>query len=494
MKKNYKHGRHLMLKRMFSIAFLSLMAFHSFSQGIPDLLWEKVYPGNGTDITRQLISTNDGGYAIISESDSYGPGIISAYLIKCDSLGNSEWSKCYGGSTFDFPRGIIQTTDNGFLIATYSNSFTTDMIIRLIKVNEIGDTLWTSILPNSNGCNLTLAGCLTQTFDGGYMVAAYGWRPPNNNQIVIFKTDNEGNYEWFKEYGGSTNDDYGACIKPTLDGNYILAGYTYSFGSGLCDGYLIKIDPNGDTLWTSVVGGSSYDSFHFVQPTSDGGYIAVGSTQSYGNKEQGFTVKVDSKGKVEWISAQGGNQNEGFEGVVETLNHEYLITGNTSSYGNGQHDFIIVLMDDQGNMLDMKTYGTNGDDFGSTIEIMTDNRYIAGGSKTKNNSLDSWALCFKADSIVGIDLPRSSQTVISLEISPNPFYNQANIDIFVHSSGMISLNLFDMNGVKVDEIFDGYISAGAHSFQYKNASLSRGIYFCQLKIENQIVIKKVILL
>ncbi len=59
---------------------------------------------------------------------------------------------------------------------------------------------------------------------------------------------------------------------------------------------------------------------------------------------------------------------------------------------------------------------------------------------------------------------------------------------------MISLNLFDMNGVKVDEIFDGYISAGAHSFQYKNASLSRGIYFCQLKIENQIVIKKVILL
>lgn len=484
MKKNYTLRLSLPIAvKTFFLAMLIVSGSTASGQTLPELDWSINYPGIYTDLTRQLISTRDGGFVMVGESESFGPGILSTLLRKCDSTGNEEWSKTYGGSMFDLPNAVIETSDNGYLIATYTTSFPPEGTnIRLIKTDAIGDTIWTRVIPESNGCVIAFAGCVVETNDNGYLVAGSGSKAPNFNQIMLFKVDQSGAPEWHREIGGSS-DDYGGCLQTTEDGNFILAGHTYSFGSGLCDGYLIKFDQNGEVLWSNAIGGTNYDSFRFVRQTSDGGYIAVGSTQSYGKAEQGFVVKTDSSGQTEWTAAHGGIGNEGFEGVIETSAQDYIITGSTNSYGSGLHDFFIVRTDQNGELTDMKTHGGEDEDFGSTIELIPGKGYIAGGSYSGDQYMDFWALCFKSDSLATKvnQLPMTASSPIIFEaITPNPFFGKTSISFCIRENSYTSLSVYNMNGILLDEISFGYLQSGKHTFEYSNDQLKPGTYLCRI--------------
>ena len=103
---------------------------------------------------------------------------------------------------------------------------------------------------------------------------------------------------WFKTYGTSEGvRGFSKSVKQTADGGYVIAGSTYSYGAGQSDGYLIKTDGAGNTLWTNTFGGSGQDYFHSVQQTRDGGYIMTGSTESYGDGSSAvYLVKTDANG------------------------------------------------------------------------------------------------------------------------------------------------------------------------------------------------------
>ncbi|MCK9204863.1 MAG: T9SS type A sorting domain-containing protein [Bacteroidales bacterium] len=489
-----KHYSFLQISLISVITILCLIpGLHGYSQLPPEMVWNKTFPGSFGEVARQVKPTNDGGYIMTGQSESFGPGIWSVYVVKSDSTGTLEWNKTYGGANFDFPLAISQTSDNGYIIGTYTTSFPpSGTNLRLIKLDENGDTLWTSVLSNSNGCTLQLAGCVIQTPDGGYMIAGYGWMPPNCNQIHLFKTGPDGIVEWDKNYGGPS-DDYGATIQPTNDGNYLLAGYTFSYGSGQDDGYLIKINPEGDTLWTSVIGGGNYDSYRFARPTSDGGYIAVGSTQSYGKGEQGYVVKTGPTGVLQWTTAIGGNSNEAFEGVCENENHEYILTGTTNSYGNGMHDFMIVRLDSAGNNLGMATYGGSGEDFGSTIEIIPGHGYIAAGTFTGSSYLDFWLLKFEADSVyTSVDEKPagfSLQNGLSYAF-PNPFRSETTIGYHVDRNGKVKLSIQDLMGKEVAVLVNEEQTKGYHQVLFNAGSLPSGIYIYRMETETATMSRK----
>ncbi|MFZ8825541.1 MAG: hypothetical protein ACO2OT_01700, partial [Candidatus Caldipriscus sp.] len=99
--------------------------------------------------------------------------------------------------------------------------------------------------------------------------------------IILIKTDANGNIQWAKTYGG-TSHDWASSVQQTSDGGYIVAGYTGSFGAGWEDIFLIKTDANGNIQWAKTYGGTSIDGAYFVQQTSDGGYIMAGYTGSFG--------------------------------------------------------------------------------------------------------------------------------------------------------------------------------------------------------------------
>ena len=126
----------------------------------------------------------------------------------------------------------------------------------------------------------------------------------------LIKTDLNGNIVWSKNYGGFDNDWF-SSIQLTHDGGYIACGTTFTFGSGIGDVYLLKLDPAGNIQWTKTFGGSGWERGNFVQQTFDNGFIITGYSTSFtAASGRIYLLKTDSLGNVSWSKIFGGVMGE----------------------------------------------------------------------------------------------------------------------------------------------------------------------------------------
>ena len=179
------------------------------------------------------------------------------FVLLLVSLAHAQqtWTRTYGGTSDDEGYSVQQTTDGGYIVAGYTDSF------------GAGTTMSTSSRPMppgipsgpgpTAGTGSDYGYSVQQTSDGGYIVAgctsSFG---AGSGDVYLIKTNASGDTLWTRTYGG-TGDDEGYSVQQTSDGGYIIAGYTDSFGAGDGDVYLIKTNASGDTLWTRTYGGTS---------------------------------------------------------------------------------------------------------------------------------------------------------------------------------------------------------------------------------------------
>ncbi|RKX69016.1 hypothetical protein DRP53_09420 [candidate division WOR-3 bacterium] len=309
-----------------------------------DTLWTKIFGGPAWDFGHSVQQTADGGYIIAGQTYSYGSGSGDVYLIKTDANGDTLWIKTIGGIEDDGGYSVQQTADGGYIIAGYNSSvsgFLPD--VYLVKTDANGDTLWTKIF-GGNGWDKALS--VRQTTDGGYIIAgetdSYG---AGGFDVYLIKTDADGNTQWTKTIGGR-DEDWAYSVQQTTDGGYIIAGRTYSFALGNPDSgdvYLIKTDANGDTLWTKTFGGLGDDVGYSVQQTTDGGYIIAGYTDSYGaGGYDVYLIKIDANGDTLWTKTFGGLGDDGGRAVQQTTDGGYIIAGWTESFGAGSYDIYLI--------------------------------------------------------------------------------------------------------------------------------------------------------
>jgi len=258
-----------------------------------DTLWTKNYGGPGYDYSYSVRQSSDGGYIVTGETWSFGDS-SQVYLIKTNASGDTLWSKTYGGSGHEYGYTALQTPDGGYIVSGRTTSFGNEGQFYLIKINASGDTLWTRAY---GGAGDEWGTALQQTSDGGYVVSGSTNLYPGNHfyQVYMLKTNANGDSLWSKDYGGAEHEEC-LSVQQTLDGGYILAGETSSYGNGQ-QAYLIKTDASGDTLWTRIYGGAGNDVASSVQQTMDGGYIVAGQTYSFGNSGQVYLIKTDSLGR-----------------------------------------------------------------------------------------------------------------------------------------------------------------------------------------------------
>ncbi|MCD4701636.1 MAG: hypothetical protein K8S24_07245, partial [Candidatus Aegiribacteria sp.] len=289
----------------------------------PDIAWAKTFGGTEYDLAYSVQQTTDGGYIVAGYTESYGAGDYDVYLVKTDSSGDTLWTKTFGGYDYDPGFSVQQTTDGGYIVAGSTNSFGAgNSDVYLIKTNSSGDSIWTNTF---GGTGYDRGYSVRQTTDGGYIVtgstSSYG---AGGADVYLIRTDSDGDTLWTKTFGGY-EWEYGFSVQQTSDEGYIVTGFTDSYSPGWDDVYLIKTDSSGNTLWTKTFGGTNHDVGYSVQQTTDGGYIISGSTESYGaGGEDVYLIKTDSSGNTIWTQIFGGTQYDCGCSVQQTTDGGYI--------------------------------------------------------------------------------------------------------------------------------------------------------------------------
>jgi len=256
-----------------------------------DTGWTRVYSGIGS--AYEIAQTPDSGYIIAGSTGS------DMFLTKITADGESLWTQRYGGTERDEAFSLDVTTDSGYIIAGHTNSFGAGSYdIYVVKTDSIGDTLWTKAY---GGSDYDWGTSIVQTSDGGYAVAGYTYSfGAGDYDWYLVKTDSIGDTIWTKTYGDVEHD---CCnfIMQTDDGGFLLAGEIHG-GTGAADLYIIKTDSTGEISWEQTYGGVHTEIAYWVTQTFDGGYIISGTRDNWSPTFLDlYLCKTDSLGEIDWV-------------------------------------------------------------------------------------------------------------------------------------------------------------------------------------------------
>jgi predicted secreted protein len=267
-----------------------------------DTLWTKTYQGSSNQNVTSVQKTLDNGYIITGWTYFFHEiSWADAYLIKTNSSGDTMWTKIYQENDFQVMNSVQQTSDGGYIMAgcTYDIFLEFDRDL-LIKTNSSGDTIWTKTY-NYNGDSYLFS--VQQTLDDNYIIA--GTTTCSSAGLYdawLIKADSSGDTVWTKTFGG-INSDCAYMVRQTPDQGFIIIGETESFGAGGKDVWLIKTNSSGDTIWTKTYGGTGDDVAYSITQTLDGGYIIAGKTESFGAGDSDvWLIKTDQDGNTEGIT------------------------------------------------------------------------------------------------------------------------------------------------------------------------------------------------
>jgi hypothetical protein len=311
--------------------------------------WSKTFGGSDDDRAFAVEQTSDGGYIVAGGTRSFGAGQDDVFLLRTDADGDQLWLRTFGGAEWDSARSVQQTSDGGFIVAGTTTSFGAGFQdVYLIKTDNNGYHVWP--MTTFGGTGIDWGNSVRQTSDGGYIVAgSTGSFGAGSDDAYLIKVSQSGFKVWSKTFGGTANDS-ARSVRQTSDGGYILAGATTSFGAGGADFYLIKTDGNGNEVGTRTFGGTSTESGYSVQQTSDGGFIVAGTTTSFGAGQQDiYLVRIDPTGNEVWSRTFGGNNMDVAECVQKTSDGGYIVVGWTQSFGAGLSDVYLMKTDADGN-------------------------------------------------------------------------------------------------------------------------------------------------
>jgi hypothetical protein len=197
---------------------------------------------------------------------------------------------------------------------------------------------------------------IVQTSDGGFVITGYTFSQGTGDaDILVVKTDSMGNVEWSRTFGGAGTEYGNACT--IAENGYLVTGYTTSFGAGSKDVYVVKLDKNGNAVWSKTYGGESWDVGMSACSTGNG-YMICGFTHSHGaGEEDVYVIRIDENGNELWTKTYGGERFEFGNSITKTGSGHYVIGATTGTFGGGNSDMYLLEIDEEGNVLWTKSIG-----------------------------------------------------------------------------------------------------------------------------------------
>ncbi len=402
----------------FFIFILSIFfSTYSFSQTI---VWEKEIGGGEDDWGYSICFSHDQQLVFTGVTLSYDEEVLDSlggtdiWLAKMSTDSTMLWSKSLGGTQDDRGNAVSLTSDNGFIVTGFSFS------------NDIN-------VANNHG----------------------------GKDVVLIKTDEDGNLEWSKLFGGSS-DDIGNSVIQSSDGGYMLAGTTFStngdisFNHGSSDFWIIKTNEQGDLLWEKTYAGSGEDRANEIIETQDGNFIIIGTSFStdgdVSNNLGGvdfWIIKINTDGELLWEKNLGGSSADQAYDVIETSSGEILIVGEVLSNdvnvtnNHGQTDAWMTKLSANGDIIWQRALGGTKVDYFLSVTEGEDGHYLATGNTFSSNGNVSTNL--GASDIWLIKMAPDGHLV--WEVSLGYDLNEIGNDIITNNE-----NIYIIGGIQVDHL------------------------------------------
>jgi hypothetical protein len=407
-------------------------------------------------------------------------------LIKTDNWGLLSWSKTYGDTNYEYCYSLQQTTDNGYIIAgsIWKPGIDSSDII-LIKINLLGDTVWTKIL---GGFGFDWARCVRQTSDSGYIITGgTSSSGAGNEDLYLVKLNSFGDTVWSKTYGWE-NNDHGYAVKQTLDGGYIITGWTNVHDTVNYNLWILKTDAIGDTSW-SFLYDASYSKGTSVLQLTNGDIMVAGWAFSYSTNTIDFILlRINPNGNPLWIKTYGEYSQDYCYSLNQTADSGYILTGTTISFYPSVDDILLIKVDDNGDSLWANTFGGNELERGWVGQQTNDGGYVVAGYTESFGAGGKDYYLIKTKNEISIEDKQISSTIRKMvKIYPNPFHERINITYQLLDKNNISIKIYNVLGQEIKTLLSKEQTDGIYTItwdgidKYGSASFNI-IYFINFSI------------
>ncbi len=481
----------------FILYYLILITI-SFSQ----INWAYTYGDSvNADDGWSIDQTLDGGF-IIGGMSSY-----KAVLKKISYNGEVEWSRIYEKGDDDNINNVKQTSDGGFIATGYSvNNDTWDYEAWTFKLNSLGEIEWEDIYGSNNKGNI--GEDVIETSDGCFIVTGNKDNDGDNAKALLRKYNNIGEVLWTKTFS-SSNYNEGLSLLETSDSNIVFVGFSGT-SHGAYKHFMVKTDLEGNQIWKKRFGNNTQQSLNSVVEYYDGSLVATGYTNNYDDL---YIVKRNSEGDLDWQKSIDYSETDDWDtdqgnDIILANNGGFYILGSTNMYPAtaGQDDFWLIKLNSDGDTLWTDVIGGEWWDIGQSLTQTANGNLLLFGTTESFTSYpdnqydtDFWLINYSPE-LVQIDNKKTFTDIFQLSNAyPNPFNPKIIIDYKVVKNGFVKMDIYDLKGSLVKNIFQNYHQIGNYSVSWNGENelgnkVASGNYFYIYKSGKYTETKKIILL
>lgn len=516
----------------------------SWAQSVPSIEWYGMYGGADDDYFGDLIRTETAPWVVVGGSRSVdgiaagNHGNTDVLLFQLDGSGLTDWHQTIGGTGWEGGVGVVNHMQGGYAIVGTTNSIDGDAAgpgrgrqdVWVVRTNAAGEIEWQRKYGSQYN---DVAAAIATTSDGGILfTAGIGGLDSAGNPVEggdiepgmgtggfwLLRLNGSGDILWQNRFGGSSSDiPYAMAL--TQDKGCILVGatassdgdVTFHYPGSFMDGWVLKVDSLGQLQWQKTLGGTGWDILSTVVPTREGGYVVAGYTESNdgdvsGNHggADGWVVKLDTEGSLEWQRTLGGTGNDQFNSVVLTADGGFALAGFTNStngdvsYSLGGGDGWVVKLDSLGNLQWDLSLGGSGSDFLRKIRQTEDGGFLVAGDSDSNDGhatgnhggKDIWVVRLGPDPS-GI-LAHAWNVGPALAAYPNPARDALELQYTLSSAGQVRLDVFNAGGQQVLPTRATLATPGTRQWTLDLGQLPPGVYQLRLATPEGVARKGVV--
>jgi len=476
--------------------------------------------GSSYETGNSIIQTEDGGFAIIGRSRSFSAGMDDLFFLKMDNSFSTQWARVVLNPPCKFEgNSVIQNEEGNFIIsANYQfeyldpiYGYILESYYLIMSFSEAGSLLWSSnpifggnggyirskaIEINGNYYLLSLGEVPFAKFDseGDFILASsgdgflgYDFAKTTDNgmiisglvggshNIVVVKLDTTLAVEWARELEGGSSSEVGYSILQTSDGGFIVVGSSKSYGATERDIFIVKLSSIDSIQWCMVIDGPQDDIGYSVIEREDNSYIIAGHTRSFGTSGSIFVLSLDYIGSLEWFKIIDGTGVDNCVSLYNTIDGGFVLTGDTRSYGSGYTDIIAAKFDEFGNCCIGEDVIPDVLSISPTLTELGYSTFVTTPTflDTPKTVIEVTITPFEICNILNTEEVIAKPGKPAISAHPNPFNSAVTISLDCRSESaepLSTLEIFDINGRRVGRIPPAPLNKGGAEFSEAGGS------------------------